>query len=85
MYQADLTEAQEVELERVRKEYEAGLKEAAEDSGMSEDVIFADIVVATCWDIKDKAVARELCRMELGYIPQELEHKLGKADWLRGV
>lgn len=85
VFQANLTPAQERELERVRKEFNEGLAEAAADSGMEEDVIYGDIVEATCWDIKDKAVARELCRTELGYIPVGLESLLGKADWLRGV
>lgn len=85
MRQIELTEAQAAELERVRAEMNAAIKDSAEDSGMEEDQIYGDIVEAVCWEVEDLDVARELCRTELGYVPSGLEARLGKMDWLDGV
>lgn len=79
----NLTPSQEADLEKQRIEFNLALRDSAEDSGMEEDVIYGDILEAMVWQIEDLAVARELCRRELGYIPVGLERRLGKADWLR--
>lgn len=46
------------------------------------DAGYYDIVEAVCWEISDTAVARELCRRTLGYIPHGQESRLGRGDWL---
>jgi hypothetical protein len=42
----------------------------------------ADLVVGVMFSIADDDLARELCRVELGHVPLELEARLGKKDWL---
>lgn len=41
-----------------------------------------DLVVAVCFEINSDDICRELCRTQLGYVPYELEPRLGKRDWL---
>lgn len=65
--------------------------EAAEDAfdAAERDVVantgeepeWHDLVVAVAWECDD-ATARELCRRKLGYVPRDLEARLGSTDWL---
>jgi len=68
-----LSPAQEAALKAIQRSYNEGLAEAAEDSGMPEDQIYGDIAVGTVWDLKDRDVAWEFLRRELGYVPHDLK------------
>lgn len=41
-----------------------------------------DLVVSLVYSIESDEIARELCRVELGYVPFEHEARLGKRDWI---
>jgi hypothetical protein len=70
-----LAEAQ-YEVQVVREEYEA-------DMGEDVEIDHADVVASVCWNIDDLDLARELCRVEIGWIPRDLEGRLGKRDWVQ--
>lgn len=67
-------EEAQAEVLAIRADYEA----EAEDV----EINHTDVVVSAAWSVEDDAVALELCRVELGYVPLELEGRLGKKDWL---
>lgn len=54
------------------------------DAGEDCEVDPRDIVVSLSYDCDD-ATLRALCQVQLGYVPAELESRLGKTDWLEGV
>ena len=54
------------------------------DLGEDVEVEYKDIVLAVAWEMDDDT-ARELCRIKLGWIPYELEGRLGRADWLNDI
>ena len=63
----------------------AGLADMVEDvrGDMGEEAVeagYSDLVVAAAYDCTD-AVALELCRTELGWIPTELQKRLPKQEW----
>lgn len=65
-------------------QYEVCAIRADFDADNDEDmeIDHADAVVAACFSIDDNAIALELCRVELSYVPRELERRLGARDWL---
>lgn len=68
-------------IEDAQAEVQAVLSDATADNPEVE-VDHADAVVSACFSIEDGILARELCRIELGYVPRELQSRLGKHDWL---
>lgn len=69
-------------LEDAQHEVWAMRKDAEADYGDEVEISHSDLVVSACFNITDDAVARELCRVELGWIPLELEGRLGRKDWV---
>lgn len=69
-------------LEDAQYELWAMRKDAEADFGDEVEINHADLVVSACFNLEDVAVARELCRVELGYVPHELRARLGNVDWL---
>ena len=69
-------------IEDARAELQAMEADAIADHGDEVEIDPTDLVVSVCWNIEDTELAREFCRTELGYIPLDLERRLGKRDWL---
>jgi hypothetical protein len=57
-------------------------QDAIADHGDEVEISGQDLVVSVCFNIEDDDLARELCRVELGHVPFELEARLGKKDWI---
>lgn len=68
-------------IDEARYEVAVILEEALADNPEIE-VSASDAVSAACGSIEDDSVALELCRIELGVVPSDLEHRLGRKDWL---
>jgi hypothetical protein len=47
------------------------------------EIDHADLVIACTFNLESDDLARELCRVELGWIPAALEPRLGKKDWVQ--
>ena len=62
-------------------DFEVAMEEAQADNPEVE-VDACDMVVAVAWDIEDDEVVSELCRTQLGWVPRELEGRLGRKDWI---
>lgn len=71
-------------LNEAQHEVWAMREDAAADYGLenADELDHTDFVVAACHSIESDEIARELCRMELGYIPSDLESRLGARDFL---
>ncbi len=70
-------------LAQAKKDLEVGIRETLEDMpDLSEDDIWHDLVVAFA-HFMDDDTAREWCRTQIGTIPFDLEHRLGRKDWIR--
>lgn len=71
-------------VEDAQHEVWAMRKDAEADQGEEMEIDQRDLVVSVAWSIDDDAVALELCRVELGFVPYELEDRLGQRDWIDG-
>ncbi len=69
-------------LEDAQHEVQVFGDEYRADMGEDVEIDHGDVVVSICWNIEDDKLARELCRVELGWIPLELQPRLGKTDWV---
>jgi hypothetical protein len=69
-------------LEDAQHEVWAMRKDAEADFGEEVEIDQRDLVVSACFNIEDDAVALELCRVELGWVPRDLEKRLGTRDFL---
>lgn len=69
-------------LEDAQHEVWAMEQDAIADNGDEIVIDHGDLVVSACFNIEDDNLARELCRVELGFVPYELEARLGRKDWL---
>ena len=73
----------EIQLDEARHEVWAMEQDAIADFGDEYEYDHRDFVVSACFDIADDDLARELCRVELGFVPYELEPRLGRKDWVQ--
>lgn len=62
-------------------EFEVALEEAQADMP-DMDIDPADMIVAVSWSIESDDIVRELCRTQLGFVPFDLESRLGRQDFL---
>jgi hypothetical protein len=71
-------------VEEAQHELQVAIEEVAADMDCSPDDIDIahDMIVSVAWNIEDDDVAREFCRREIGWVPHDLEGRLGKKDWV---
>jgi hypothetical protein len=69
-------------IEEAQYEVEVAVQEAqADNPEVGADDIAHDMVISIAYNCTPE-VARELCRREFGWVPQELEAWLGRKDWI---
>lgn len=63
-------------------ELQVSIQEACgENPDVNPDDVAHDMVSSVAWNCTDE-VALELCRTELGWVPFDLEARLGKQEWV---
>lgn len=79
----ELTDAQEARVTELQNTLDIAVEEAVADNpDISPDDAYHDMLSSVLWDEPDNSVALELCRVTMGSVPFDLEHRLGRVDFL---